>query len=183
MDQGVTTWNTKYDPGDVWFIKENRGIGLCEHLPHALAFDVLNVQGTRDGKEILDSTTNMEAASKQIKGNSWVQDHIDVAVTEPTSPTVGLDVMNMQGTRDENETLVSLKKAADKQIKGIRVVEVQATDVQLKLLDWMIDFKDNEQGMMVSGSSKLDDAPKLDYMHCTQSSQYVSELMLDDGFN
>ncbi|CAB4280255.1 unnamed protein product [Prunus armeniaca] len=87
------------------------------------------IQNAKKRKEILDSTTNMEAASKQIKGNSWVQDHIDVAVTEPTSPAVGLDVMNMQGTRDENETLVSLRKAADKQIKGIRVVEVQATDV------------------------------------------------------
>ncbi|CAL9030515.1 unnamed protein product, partial [Prunus brigantina] len=92
LDQGVTTWNTRYDPGD----------------------------------------------------------HIDVAVTEPTSPTIGLDVMNMQGTKDENETLASPREATDKQIKGIRVVEVQAADVQLKFLDWMIDSKDNEQEMMVS---------------------------------
>ena len=58
-----------------------------------------------------------------------VQNQIEIAVTEPVSPRVGLDVMNMQGTRDENETLVSPREAADNQIKGIRVVEVQAADV------------------------------------------------------
>lgn len=73
--------------------------GSCEMVEPPLptvAFDVLNEWGIRNGKETLDSTTNIEAASKQIKGSSLVQNQIDIAVvTEPASPIVGLDAINM----------------------------------------------------------------------------------------
>ena len=48
--------------------------GSCEVVeppPPAVAFDVLNVRGTRDGNETLDSTTNMEALANKSNGVVW----------------------------------------------------------------------------------------------------------------
>ncbi|BBH03510.1 hypothetical protein Prudu_014409 [Prunus dulcis] len=130
---------------------------VVEPLAHVVAFDDLNVRGIRNGMETLNSTTNMEAAGKQIKGS----------VTEPTSPTVGLDVMNMQGTMDENETLVSPREAVDKQIKGIRVVKLQA-----------------------SNSSKPNSAPKCTHPNCRMKKHLdrsldgqMSEIVNKGGHN
>ncbi|PQQ17346.1 hypothetical protein Pyn_21407 [Prunus yedoensis var. nudiflora] len=50
---------------------QGHGQSSCEVVeppPPVVAVDVLNVQGTRNGKETFDSTMNMKAAEKQIKG-------------------------------------------------------------------------------------------------------------------
>ncbi|KAI5329270.1 hypothetical protein L3X38_028667 [Prunus dulcis] len=106
-------------------VKLVEGSGVVQLLNDQIevkgSFDVLNMRGTRNRNDTLDSTTNMERTGKQIKGSVLVQNQIDVIVTEPASPTFGLDAMNMQGTRDENEPLVSIREAANKQIKGMRM--------------------------------------------------------------
>ncbi|TQD72414.1 hypothetical protein C1H46_042054 [Malus baccata] len=88
----------------------------------------------------------MEAGVKQIKESGVVKNQIDIAVTEPPLLRDGLEVANMQGTRD------------DKQIEGIGVVALQApvsecelpsltleSNVQFGLLDSMSSFEDNQQ--------------------------------------
>ena len=106
-------------------VKLVEGSGVVQLLNDQIevkgSFDVLSMRGTRNGNDTLDSTMNIEATGKQIKGSVLVQNQIDVIVTEPASPTFGLDAMNMQGTRDENEPLVSIREAANKQIKGMRM--------------------------------------------------------------
>ncbi|KAM2075496.1 hypothetical protein ACFX1T_038379 [Malus domestica] len=104
------------------------------------------VKGTMDVEETSDSTVNMEAGVKQIKESGVVKNQIDIAVTEPPLLRDGLEVANMQGTRD------------NKQIEGIGVVALQApvsecelpsltleSNVQFGLLDSMSSFEDNQQ--------------------------------------
>ncbi|KAM1563944.1 hypothetical protein ACFX13_039173 [Malus domestica] len=104
------------------------------------------VKGTMDVEETSDSTVNMEAGVKQIKESGVVKNQIDIAVTEPPLLRDGLEVANMQGTRD------------NKQIEGIGVVALQAPvsecelpsltlelNVQFGLLDSMSSFEDNQQ--------------------------------------
>ncbi|KAM1376748.1 hypothetical protein ACFX2F_038454 [Malus domestica] len=99
-----------------------------------------------DVEETSDSTVNMEAGVKQIKESGVVKNQIDIAVTEPPLLRDGLEVANMQGTRD------------NKQIEGIGVVALQApvsecelpsltleSNVQFGLLDSMSSFEDNQQ--------------------------------------
>ncbi|KAM2504856.1 hypothetical protein PS1_038733 [Malus domestica] len=210
--------------------------GLYEVEPPSpkVESDVLNLQGTMDVEETSDSTMNMEAGVEQIKDNGLVKNQIDIAVTEPPLLRDGLEVANMQGTRD------------DKQTEGIGAATLQApvsegelpsltleSNVQFGLLDSMSSFKGNQQvidwhqhsymeealksrqqslnlpkekagleseilfepdaqpgfgpdilkSIAHLQSRQHDDAPEPDYINRSQSSQHVSQLMSDDGFN
>ncbi|XP_048445128.1 uncharacterized protein LOC103949291 isoform X2 [Pyrus x bretschneideri] len=218
-------------------LKDQNGIkGLYEVVEPPspkVGLDVLNLQGTINVEETSDSTTNMEAGVKQIEESGVVKNQIDIAVTEPQSLRDGLEVANMQGTRD------------DQQIQGIGAVALQApvsvyelpslndSSFQFGLLDSMSSFEDNQQvidwqqqqnslaealnfnkyfnlptekagleseiefepesrpgfcpdiltGIAYLRSRQHDDASEPDYIHRTQSSQHVSQLKSDDGFN
>ncbi|KAM2599435.1 hypothetical protein TB2_037857 [Malus domestica] len=224
-------------------LQDQSGIkGLYEVEPPSpkVESDVLILQGTTDVEETSDSTMNMEAGVEKIKDNGLVKNQIDIAVTEPPLLRDGLEVANMQGTRD------------DKQTEGIGAVALQApvsegelpsltleSNVQFGLLDSMSSFKGNQQVMdwqqqqqhsymeeaLKSRQQSLnfnkyfnlptekagleseilfepdaqpgfcpesigylqsrqyDDAPEPDYINRSQSSQHVSQLKSDDGFN
>ncbi|CAB4287472.1 unnamed protein product [Prunus armeniaca] len=85
----------------------------------------------RDVKEMLVSVKNIEAVIQKIEGSGLVQDQIQTkgwgALPEPLSPRVGLDLVNVQGTRDVKETLVSARntKAVVDKIVGSGVVQNQ----------------------------------------------------------
>ncbi|BBH07821.1 Protein kinase superfamily protein [Prunus dulcis] len=85
----------------------------------------------RDVKETLVSVKNIEAVIQKIEGSGLVQDQIQTkgwgALPEPLSPRVGLDLVNVQGTRDVKETLVSARntKAVVDKIEGSGVVQNQ----------------------------------------------------------
>ncbi|TQD96408.1 hypothetical protein C1H46_017903 [Malus baccata] len=130
-------------------LQDQSGIkGLYEVEPPSpkVELDVLNLQGTMDVEETSDSTMNMEAGVEQIKDNGLVKNQIDIAVTEPPLLRDGLEVANMQGTRD------------DKQTEGIGAVALQApvsegelpsltleSNLQFGLFDSMSSFEDNQQ--------------------------------------
>lgn len=131
-------------------LKDQNGIkglnGVVEPPSPKVGVDVLNLQGTMDVEETSDSTTNTEAGVKQIEESGVMKNQIDIAVTEPPSLRDGLEVANMQGTRD------------DKQIEGIGAVALQApvsecelpshtleSKVQFGFLDSMSSFEDNQQ--------------------------------------
>ncbi|BFG38935.1 hypothetical protein CerSpe_252090 [Prunus speciosa] len=106
-------------------------MGLDESLQKML--NILKVQVARDVKETLVSVKNIEGVIKKIEGSGLVQDQIQTkgsgALPEPLSPRVGLDIVNMQGTRDVKEALVSdrnTKVVVDK-IEGSGVVQNQRT--------------------------------------------------------
>ncbi|VVA09553.1 PREDICTED: probable [Prunus dulcis] len=104
-------------------------MGLDESLQKLL--NILKVQVARDVKETLVSVKNIEAVIQKIEGSGLVQDQIQTkgwgALPEPLSPRVGLDLVNVQGTRDVKETLVSARntKAVVDKIEGSGVVQNQ----------------------------------------------------------
>ncbi|XP_008241543.1 PREDICTED: probable LRR receptor-like serine/threonine-protein kinase At5g48740 isoform X3 [Prunus mume] len=104
-------------------------LGLDESLQKLL--NILKVQVARDVKETLVSVKNIEAVIQKIEGSGLVQDQIQTkgwgALPEPLSPRVGLDLVNVQGTRDVKETLVSARntKAVVDKIEGSGAVQNQ----------------------------------------------------------
>ncbi|CAB4317849.1 unnamed protein product [Prunus armeniaca] len=104
-------------------------LGLDESLQKLL--NILKVQVARDVKETLVSVKNIEAVIQKIEGSGLVEDQIQTkgwgALPEPLSPRVGLDLVNVQGTRDVKETLVSARntKAVVDKIEGRGVEQNQ----------------------------------------------------------
>ncbi|CAB4280258.1 unnamed protein product [Prunus armeniaca] len=93
-----------------------QSVGCCAVPKLSSATVALNVHGTQDViLETFGSSRIIEEGVKLVEGSG---------VGTRNGKETFDSTMNMQGTRDENETLVSLREAADKQIKGIRVVEI-----------------------------------------------------------
>ncbi|KAM1700794.1 hypothetical protein ACFXTN_024161 [Malus domestica] len=86
---------------------------------------ILKVQEARDVRETFISIRNIEAVIKRIEESGVLQNKTQAdgwcALLEPSLPTIGSDVLNMQGTSDARETLVlsSTTKAGVEQIEGI----------------------------------------------------------------
>ena len=101
----------------------NKIIGLDEYLQKLLG--ILKVQVARDVRETFISIRNIEALIKRIEDSGVLQNQTQAdgwcALPEPSLPTIGSDVLNMQGTSDARETLIlsSTTKAGVEQIEGI----------------------------------------------------------------
>nr|XP_028964745.1 uncharacterized protein LOC103451985 [Malus domestica]XP_028964748.1 uncharacterized protein LOC103451985 [Malus domestica] len=101
----------------------NKIIGLDESLQILLG--ILRVQVARDVRETFISIRNIEAVIKRIEESGVLQNQTQAdgwcALPEPSLPTIGSDVLNMQGTSDARETLVlsGTTKAGVEEIEGI----------------------------------------------------------------
>ncbi|KAM2193384.1 hypothetical protein ACFX1R_027676 [Malus domestica] len=86
---------------------------------------ILRVQVARDVRETFISIRNIEAVIKRIEESGVLQNQTQAdgwcALPEPSLPTIGSDVLNMQGTSDARETLVlsGTTKAGVEEIEGI----------------------------------------------------------------
>ncbi|PRQ47883.1 putative transferase, protein kinase RLK-Pelle-RLCK-VIIa-2 family [Rosa chinensis] len=93
---------------------------------------ILKMQVARDVRNTLVSIRNIEVAIEQIEKSGVLQNQVQTegcsTVSGPSPPTVGLDVVNVQGTRDVEETMSSIKHTAE----GIKPVEESGV-VQIQL--------------------------------------------------
>ncbi|XP_050113923.1 calmodulin-binding receptor-like cytoplasmic kinase 2 isoform X3 [Malus sylvestris] len=86
---------------------------------------ILRVQVARDVRETFISIRNIEAVIKRIEESGVLQNQTQAdgwcALPEPSLPTIGSDVLNMQGASDARETLVlsGTTKAGVEEIEGI----------------------------------------------------------------
>ncbi|XP_062002491.1 cysteine-rich receptor-like protein kinase 21 [Rosa rugosa] len=92
---------------------------------------ILKMQVARDVRNTLVSIRNIEVAIEQIEKSGVLQNQVQTescsTVSGPSPPTVGLDVVNVQGTRDVEETMSSIKntEAGVKPIEESGVVQIQ----------------------------------------------------------
>ncbi|KAM1073587.1 hypothetical protein PS2_018318 [Malus domestica] len=94
-----------------------------------ILLNILKVQVARDVKQTSASVQHIEAVIKQIEESAVLQDQIQTrarnALPEPLSHTVGLDMLNVRGTRDVKEALLSVRNkiVVAEKIEGSGVVQ------------------------------------------------------------
>ncbi|XP_068328053.1 uncharacterized protein [Pyrus communis] len=153
-----------------------------------ILLNILKVLVARDVKQTFASVQHIEAVIKQIEESGVLQDQIQArgrnALPESLSPTVGLDVLNVQGTRDLKEALLSVgdKKAVAEKIEGSGVVqnqsEIEGLRPSSKLLTILVPSTFRTEGEIVQSSNLK--AFRFDKLK-TATRNFHSDCILGEG--
>ncbi|TQE01984.1 hypothetical protein C1H46_012418 [Malus baccata] len=114
-----------------------------------ILLNILKVQVARDVKQTSASVQHIEAVIKQIEESAVLQDQIQTrarnALPEPLSHTVGLDMLNVRGTRDVKEALLS--------VRNKKVVQRKSKEVVCKLSTISVPSTFRTEGEIVQSSN------------------------------